>query len=141
MNVDSDWFFTAPLEASSVRRGDPLGMRVHAEEFVEVLGGAKPFERLRLLSAFCQLADAGVAAMNACWRMVRDGDGTGFARAADVVASSEVSSALEVLAVSARRWQREVAKERGTSRRSALQPRFGVPTVRAPARPGRPRPG
>lgn len=74
------------------------------------LGGGKALDELALLSPFCELADAGVAAMNACWAAVARGDGAGFARASDVLAQAEVGAALDRLAAAAARWQRDSAK-------------------------------
>jgi hypothetical protein len=41
-------------------------------------------DELALLSPSAELADTGVAAMNACWAAAGEGDGSGFARTSDV---------------------------------------------------------
>lgn len=79
-------------------------------DVARTLGGGKPLEEVALLSPFCELADAGVAAMNACWNAVCEGDGAGFARTSDVLDRDEVADALNLLAVAARRWQSDSAK-------------------------------
>ena len=88
---------------STLRRASSRGRRGGSEVFCDntsrlfadvarALGGGKPLEELALLSPFCELADAGVAAMNACWTAVCNGDGTTFARTSDVLARPEVAS-------------------------------------------------
>lgn len=84
------------------------------EDIARALGGGKPLEEVALLSPFCELADAGVAAMNACWAAVTRGDGAGFAHADDVLDRDEVVDALDVLTEAARRWQSESAKGSGS---------------------------
>lgn len=80
------------------------------EDVARSLGGGKPMEEIALLSPFCELADAGVAAMNVCWAAVCDGNGAGFARASDVLDRGEVIDALDVLANAVKRWNTESAK-------------------------------
>lgn len=79
-------------------------------DVARTLGGRKPLDELALLSPFCELADAGVAAMNACWAAVGEGDGAGFARASDVLARTDVAEALDGLATAAKRWQRDSSR-------------------------------
>lgn len=78
-------------------------------DIAKTLGGGKPLAEIRLLSAFCELADAGVAAMNACWVAVSEGDrnGTGFVRKRDLLEQEEVGNALEFLLDAAKRWRKE----------------------------------
>ena len=71
-------------------------------------------EELALMSPFCELADAGIVAMNACWIAVSAGGAVGFARTSDVLARPEIATALDGLAAAAKRWQREAS----TARRS-----------------------
>jgi hypothetical protein len=75
-------------------------------DVARALGKGKVVDQLRLLSPFCELADAGVAAMNACWRVVTQGNSTtiGFARLSEALGTSEVCDALDVLASAAKRW-------------------------------------
>jgi hypothetical protein len=89
--------------------------KTRPELFADVaiaLGGGRPLDELALLSPFCELADAGIAAMNACWAAVIEGDGTTFARISDVLTRPEVAVALDGVAVAAKRWQREAATAR-----------------------------
>jgi hypothetical protein len=81
-------------------------------DIARALGRGKPMDELALLSPFCELADAGVAAMNACWTAVSEGDGTGFARTSDVLARPEVTAGLDYIAAAAKRWQREASTAR-----------------------------
>ncbi|MCA9063020.1 MAG: hypothetical protein KDA96_08175 [Planctomycetaceae bacterium] len=76
-------------------------------DIARTLGGTKPLEEIAMLSPFCELADAGVAAMNACWAAVREGGGAGFMRASDILDSTTVTAALNVLAETASRWESE----------------------------------
>jgi hypothetical protein len=83
-----------------------------SELFADVartLGGGKASDELALLSPFCDLADAGVAAMNACWTAVSEGNDTrtGFAQVSDVLRRSKVLAALDALVSAAERWQRQ----------------------------------
>lgn len=79
-------------------------------DVARTLGNGQPHEEIALLSPFCELADAGVAAMNACWTAVGEWDGAGFARASDVLDRGEVADALSVLVAAANRWQRDSTK-------------------------------
>jgi hypothetical protein len=81
-------------------------------DVARVLGKGRIIEELRLLSPFCELADAGIEAMNACWRVVIQGNytTTGFARVSEVLTISEIRDALDALASAAKRWQREATK-------------------------------
>lgn len=86
--------------------------RTRPELFADIaraLGGGKPLDELALLSPFCELADAGVAAMNACWTAVIRGDGTGFTRASELLARAEVRDALDRLSSAAARWRSDSA--------------------------------
>jgi hypothetical protein len=76
------------------------------------LGGRKPLDELALLSPFCALADAGVAAMNHCWAAASQGHGFGFVLAADVLARRDVAEALGDLVAACKRWRRDSARGR-----------------------------
>jgi len=76
-------------------------------DIARTLGGGKPLDEIALLSPFCELADAGIAAMNACWAAVREGGSAGFANASDVLDCIDVADAFDVLTETARRWQSE----------------------------------
>lgn len=73
------------------------------------LGQAGPTSALGLMSAFSELTDAGIAAMNACWDAVIDGSNSGqaFASFDDVVERKPMVDALVALETAAQRWQRE----------------------------------
>src|SRR5205807_120699 len=77
----------------------------------KALGEGKRTHKLAPLSAFCELADAGIAAMNACWTAVGEGDGAGFPRTSDVLARPEVADAFDDLIEAGRRWQREASSD------------------------------
>lgn len=79
-------------------------------DIARAVGRDKALREIALLSPFCELADAGVEAMNACWTAVSKGDGIGFARATDVLARTEVAHALDALKTAAERWQRDSGK-------------------------------
>lgn len=81
-------------------------------DVVRELGGGNPLDELALLSPFAELADAGVAAMNACWAAAGEGDESGFARTSDVLARPEVAKALDGLVAASKRWQRDSSSSR-----------------------------
>lgn len=115
----------SPTEGSDVDRRNGIRRRAVVEaaagssattrpallaDIARALGGGNPLDELALLAPFCELADAGIAAMNACWAAVAEGDGAGLARESDVVARKEVSEALDVLAAAAKRWQHDSSR-------------------------------
>jgi len=75
------------------------------------LAGEPATERLRHWSAFSELADAGIAAMNACWSAAgkggENGVGSGAMTIDGVLAHSDVVHALDELGRAAKRWKKE----------------------------------
>lgn len=67
-------------------------------------GLATSVPSLQPLPAFCALAQAGVAAMNAVWTVVRDASNSGYPKVDDVVNDSSVVAELDHLAAASARW-------------------------------------
>lgn len=78
-------------------------------DIAKALGNGKPLPELASLSAFSNLADAGVRAMNACWEVVSKGDknGAGFVRVGNLLGQDDVKSALDQLVDASARWKKE----------------------------------
>lgn len=70
------------------------------------LAGEPATERLQYWSAFSELADAGIGAMNACWRAAGDVV-TGAVTIDDVLAHGDVAHALDELGRAAKRWKKD----------------------------------
>ena len=68
-------------------------------------GLATSVPSLQSLPAFCALAQAGVAAMNAVWTVVRDASNVGYPKVDDVVNDSNVVAKLDQLAAASDRWR------------------------------------
>ena len=71
----TEWFYTAPLEDTSVRRGDPLGMRAVAEEMAEVLAPGLSNRTLdgRWISIMCWALQQSYSAWQALGAVDDDG--------------------------------------------------------------------
>ncbi len=102
-------------------------------DIARVLRRSAPVDDLVLASPFCELADAGVAAMNACWEAVRRGGSAGFAPASDVLDDPKVKEAFRRLAEAARRWDRE-RSTKGREMREAGELADGVLKARSDRR-------
>ena len=80
-------------------------------DIARCLAGEPSTERLQYWSAFSELADAGIAAMNACWSAAGKRSASSMrtiaAASDDVLAHDDVGHALDELGRAARRWKKE----------------------------------
>lgn len=84
------------------------------------LGGRKAPPELALLSSFCQLADAGIDAMNACWNEMKKTERAMLGmKSSDLFSSQEVKGSFKALQESAKRWKREYRKNTNAAARIA----------------------
>lgn len=89
----------AAVKSSARTRPDLLA------DIADMLDDGTHSEDLTLLSPFCELADAGMAAMNACWAAAAEGNGAGYASVSEIVKRDEVRTALDQLRAAAKQWK------------------------------------